>query len=292
MIGFYDLRFGPVSFDFATWLTWARMQAASRDEPLHVVIVPDEDGLGGFARHWGGHDEAATRWRLWHIVLPLCQLGGATVTLAPDRAFAERLRDAEASTWWPSGKAHFMRPIVEAARAGVAVPRLKASEQARHYTADHDLGRTRRIVTLTLRNQPRDPSRNSDDKAWKAFADWLLGRGFAPVIISDADEALRAGAAWLAIADLDLRLALYERAHCNLIGHNGPTVLLWLSEVAPFVEMGCGLPAEPYRAHWETHLGLLPGGQLPWAGPKQRLVWQPDGFDALVAAFEAWEKAA
>lgn len=90
LTAFYDLECGPISFDFITWLVRAMKE---RDrlgcKGLHVVIVPKENGLGGFSRHWGNHDEHAARWRLWHIVVAACPLAGATVTLAASRQQAQ-----------------------------------------------------------------------------------------------------------------------------------------------------------------------------------------------------------
>src|ERR1700693_6095715 len=95
----YDLNFGTVAYDFVTWLVRAKLEQQRRGaERLHVVILPATGGLGGFARHWGPHDAAATYWRLWHIVVAACPLSGATVTLAPTRDYAQFVTGAE---WAP-----------------------------------------------------------------------------------------------------------------------------------------------------------------------------------------------
>src|SRR3990167_10538791 len=164
LTAFYDLQFGPISFDFATWLVRARLeQRRAGAKRLHVVIVPKEDGVGGFSRDWGGYDEAAGRWRLWHIVVACVPLAGATVTVAASRQQAEALRTG--SCWWPAGKAHFMAPIVDAAKAGEAIPKLIPTDAARRY-AGHWLNGDRPLVTLTVRRQGSDPARNSNLDDW------------------------------------------------------------------------------------------------------------------------------
>lgn len=293
LTAFYDLSFGPVSFDFVTWLVRAmleRQRAAA--ERLHVVVVPKEDGLGGFARHWGKHDEAATLWRLWHILLPAAALGGATLTVAPSVAFARQIEHAcrsgrEAIAWWPEGKAHFMGPLVDAAHAGEEIPKLQATDQALRYVdaalRDNDrITAGRPLVTLTLRSQTTDPDRNTNPEAWEAFGQWLLERGYEVVELNDSNQALSEGRGFAEL-DVDLRLALYERAVMNVIGNNGPQELLKFS-AAPYRAMGQA-PTPGWQDHFRKFFHLGPGEQLPWAGPEQRLVYKPDTFENLQAAF-------
>ena len=231
---------------------------------LHVVVVPKEDGLGGFSRHWGKHDEAAARWRLWHIMVASCPLAGATVTVASSRAQAERMRFGE--NWWPEGKAHFMGPLVEAARKGEPIPRLRASEAAQRYVEGwlHGMDDDVHLVTLTLRNQSTDPARNSDGAAWDSFRKWLEDAGYSVIVLRDTHEEIaRCPIGPLPALDVDLRLALYERAAMNCIGNNGPQELLKFSS-APYLVFNLGL--ESWREHFRKHFGMEFGDQLPWAG--------------------------
>lgn len=289
---FYDLEHGPISFDFVTWLVRAMKEADGRR--LHVVIVPKENGLGGFSRHWGKHDEAAARWRLWHIVLAACPLAGASVTLAPTRHFAREIWEREvdqrtskntgrACRWWPEGKAHFMGPLVDAARKGEAIPRLRATEAARRYVAQW-LGDAK-VVTLTMRRQDTDPARNSSE-AWWAFGE-RVKHDFRVVRLYDTNDALADGRGYAEL-DPDLRLALYEHAAMNFIGNNGPQELLKFSE-APYRIVGLGL--ESWREHFRKYFHMEYGEQLPWAGQQQRLVYEPDSAEVLRREFDAWASA-
>lgn len=280
LTAFYDLAHGPVSYDFITWLVRARMIANVAKCPLlHVVLVPNEGGLGGFSRHWGPHDEAATRWRLWHICMPAVQFVGATVTLADSRAQADRLEIG--ITWRSEGKAHLARHLVEAAKKGLQIPLLSASGAARRYIADWLGSETQPVVTLTLRRQDNDTARNSDLDAHKQMADWLRARGCAVHVLGDSHIALQNGRGYAEL-DIDLRLALYERAAMNIVGNNGPAALLWHS-AAPYLRMGAGTVAD-----WSSNLGLAQGEQVPWARAGQRCVYAPDSFSAMREAFEAW----
>lgn len=282
LTAFLDLEFCPVSFDALVFLARARIQAAGRQ--LHVVIVPKEDGLGGFSRHWGGHDEAAARWRLWHIVIAACPLAECTVTLAATRKFAEGIFSgrAPADSWWPEGKTHFIGPIVRAARDGVKVPLFRATQAAKRYVGAH-LGGGDRVITLTLRNHHNDPARNADKVAWDKFARHLLDDGRRIVVLDDTNDALNAGRGYYE-ADIDLRLALYESAVMNVVGNNGPAELMKLSS-APY--MAFDLPTSgDWAKHLEKYSAMKVGDQIPWATPNQRLVYKPSTFANLREEFE------
>lgn len=286
---FYDLIFGPVSYDFVTWLVRAKKEAG--DRALHVVIVPYEEGLGGFSRHWGKHDEHAARWRLWHIVVASCPLVDATVTVAANRRQAELLQSDEPewsdNVWAPEGKAHFMGPLIEAARKGAEIPKLCATEAARRYVAGWLQDTMNPVVTLTLRNQDTDPDRNTDRKVWGEFAAHLRSRAYEVIVLDDTHVALSAGVRGeYAALDPDLRLALYERAAMNCIGNNGPQELLKFSD-APYLAFGQAL-TDGWQNHFRKFFSLEPGEQLPWARPDQRLVYRPDTFEVLKEEFERW----
>lgn len=291
LTAFCDLQFCPVSFDFVTWLVRAMLERDRRGcDQLHVVIVPKEDGLGGFARRWGKHDEAATRWRLWHIVIPACQLAGATVTLSPNRAIATTWRDGVgAKGWWPEGKAHFMGPLIEAGRRGESIPKLKASEQAGRYV-EHWLAGVDDCdgsVTLTIRNQSTDPDRNSNAKAWIALEAWLKNETrYEVIVLRDTQDALMAGHG-IHELDVDLRLALYEQASINLIGNNGPQELLKFSE-ASYLIFNLA-QTDGWRDHFKRYFGMVPGDQMPVARQDQRMVYKPDSFEVMREEFEKWE---
>lgn len=285
LTAFCDLATCPVSYDAGVFLVRAMAERDARGcDALHIVLVPHEKGLGGFARHWGEHDEAATRWRLWHIVMAMIPLTGATVTLAASREQAQSMMSGD--VWWPEGRAHLAGPLIDAARKGTKIPKLLPTEAARRYVAQW-LCWNRKIVTLTTRNQSTHSDRNSNSDAWADVDAWLTENfdNYYVVFLKDTHVALASENGNWSELDPDLRLALYERAAMNLIGNNGPATLLWFSD-APFIQFGFGLPAEKWTKHMAEHLHLKPGDQLPWARSDQRLVWRPDSFEVMREEFE------
>jgi hypothetical protein len=284
-----DLAFCPVSYDFVTWLVRAMHERDRRGcDAMHIIILPKKDGLGGFSRHWGKHDEAAARWRLWHIVMASVPLARATVTLAVDFDHGSELAAMDWShRWFPEGKAHFMGPMVEASRKGEKIPKLQATAAARRYVDSwlNGIKSVKPIVTLTTRDQDTDPDRNTNLKAWGDLHTWLETEGYRPILLNDSNRALARGQGFAEL-DPDLRLALYERAKINLIGNNGPQELLKFSD-APYLAFGQALTAG-WRDHFRKYFHMEVGDQLPWARADQKLIYKADTFETLKHEFQTW----
>lgn len=290
LTAFYDLKFGPVSFDFVTWLVRARMEAKVRGaEGLHVVVVPYEEGLGGFSRHWGKHDAADVQWRLMNIVVASCPLMRATFSLAYSRAHAEQL--AGDIFWWPSEAVHFNQHMVDAAKRGDRIPRLKPTDAAKRYVAEYLKNNHKKVVTLTARQQSTDPDRNSSLKEWARAEEWFTSEGYFVIRIDDTRAALSRGSGYAEFS-VDLRAALYEQSFMNLIGNNGPCILLRYSS-SPYMQFDTAMPFDKWTKHYLIREGLsvADNEQLPWATHSQRLVYRPGTFEIIKEEFERWAGA-
>jgi hypothetical protein len=273
----YDLNYGTIAFDFVTWLVRAKLEQQRRGKKhLHVVIVPNSGGLG---RRWGPHDDAATYWRLWHIVIGAIPLARASVTFAPTRDYVKTL---SGEMWAPQGAVHFLGPLVDAARAGEKIPLLAPTDAARRWAKEWTLGG--RIVTITLRNNNADDGRDSS-QAWHPFADWLHAKGFVPLVLPDTADVLRSPTGVLAAVSIDLRAALYVTAAMNCFVNNGPMVLAWHTG-APFLAFNAALPDELWRKHWQDKLSLAHGDTPPWCSKNQRLIYRSDTLETLIEEFE------
>lgn len=290
LTAFYDLAVGPVSFDVIPFLVRARMAAQQAGcDQLQIVIVPYETGVAGMFRDKRNlYDEHEMRWRLWHLVVPSCILVRAHVAIATGR---KQARTMKADAVWPDGwdgedlktKHYLFGPLIEAGRLGEAIPQLSASAHALCKVKAWYLSLGKPVVTLTTRTTYETP-RNSDPAQWQALATQLEAAGYAVVWLRDTDVALENGSGFGEL-NLDLRMACYQLARQNVIGNNGPAMLLWLS-AAPFAEFDAAMPFEAWRKFWAVN-GLEVGDQLPWAGPDQRLFYEPATADNMTRGLRA-----
>lgn len=285
LTAFYDLAVGPVSFDFIPFLIRAEMAREDAGcDRLHVVIVPAQNGVDGMFRDKRNlYDEHEMHWRLWNLVIASCRLVRAHVTLATDWDQANRLATADC---FPPAWAHqtlqdkpyLMWPILDAARAGRKIPRLQASEHARRHVRAYFESFGKPVVTITNRNT-YEATRNTKDDALALAA--AMRENFAVVMVDDTADELARGYGYGGI-NIDLRMAMYECATMNIVGNNGPAVLLWFSD-APYWHMNAAMPFKHWRKFWEEHIGLDVGAeqQLPWAGRNQTLIYKPMSVESI-----------
>lgn len=263
----YDVPNGQLSYDFLPWLIDAEMTRIREGAPapLKVCFWFGRDGKTGVTL-------PSRRQMLDNVVKPMLDLVGAIESRSMGRS-----------------KAFFgMRDIVRASRAGEPVPMLK------RLLKDNYPDR-KGSVTITLREAPHWPHRNSNLEAWRRFARWLVDRGEHVIFVRDtakADEALPGfatyppGSRWL-----HNRMDLYHGARANLGVSNGPMSLCWFTDKPWLQFIALNEDGHPYwpntPKYWREIHGIEAGGQWPWARPGQRLVWGEDSFDNLV---EAWER--
>ena len=295
LTAFYDLAVGPVSFDFLVFGVKAELaRRAAKCDHLHVVIVPHRHGIGGMFRDKTAlYDEAEMRWRLWNICIPACHLIGASVTLAVDWEQAWRLKTEQV---WPpdwdrqtlTHRRHLIGDVITAARAGAAIPRVRASAHALRKAREACARLRKPIVTLTLRSTYLE-ERNAVRAEWQKALRHIEGRGYAVVWLEDTNTALANGNGYGEL-NLDLRAACYELAELNLQANNGAASLCWFSE-RPYRMFGCAVPA----AEWDglfVKQGLPLGATWPWARPEQKLCYGPYGAAQIIEEFESFRAGA
>ncbi len=259
----YHLGRAPIGFDFVVWLINAELQRrlAGAPAPLKVAFWTGCDvGNDGDARlsargrdHW-----------IDNVFRPALALIGAV--------------EDKRSLIGHCPEVYVTRPLVEAAKQGVDIPRLRS-----RLLAPKD---SRRYITITLREAGHCPERNSKLGAWLSFAKYLEKRGEHVILIRDFDKAEQPLAGFRTQPEVSrnllLRMALYEHAAANLFVSNGPTILAifgsrpWLQ----FVRDADGPPE-----FWRDKIGLSPGEQYPWSAPDQRMIWAPDTYENIVSAW-------
>ncbi len=308
LYAFYDLAVAPLTFDVLWFLTAADLERRRLGlQSMTLVVVP---GPEGGVRHERPDYEAVVdrddrRARIADIIVPAASFlpNLAGVTVAASRGEAETIAFG-AEHVFPGGYEPAMprfassRPSLEASRrdrADIAVLRATTSGLARadSWLAKQDGGR--KPVVITLRGYGYMPMRNSNLKAWIAFAASLDKKRFLPVFVPDTNQPAQDLAALAkfavcaeAAASVDLRMALYERAYLNLGVNNGPMGLCWLNARTRYLTFKILTETAPQTTIASMrHLGFEIGKSLPFATPHQRWVWEDDDLAVIEREFAA-----
>ena len=304
---FYDLETCPITYDFASFLALAELERRQRKLGcVYVVIVPGRRLLREADDYQAAVGPAARRNRIDDIVIPVTRLlptcAGATVCESRKQAVAVyrraggRVLPADYHPRYPT--APNGRDVRRRTRAGEALfPMLRASEAARRELAASLESRVggRRIITVTLREYPYMPGRNSNLESWIAFADGLDSRRYAVVFVRDTGRAkapppegmLRHIVCQSASLDVGVRMALYELAYLNMAIMHGPMELCWYNESCRYlVFLGLG-SAPQTEAEVLRRNEFRIGEPLPFARRYQRWIWERDDLPVIRREFDA-----
>lgn len=226
----YNLQKNIASFNFFEWLLLAQVKGAK-----HVVF----NTYCPKAIKWPIEQ---VRRRINSILLPGPALAGMTCSVGSVGDYVGEPSGVLAVQAWQSGKMKRLRTV-----------RTPRDER----------------YTITLRKTHRANGRDSDEDAWRAFADEIGAR-----VIPDYDvEPMH----------LHDRVALYAGAEMNFFVSNGPAIL------CSFTEYPCMI--------FDTHLaaGSLKsdgvggwGAQYPWMLKNQYAIWEAATLPNIRKHFYAW----
>ena len=153
--------------------------------------------------------------------------------------------------------------------------RLRASDNAHEHIATY-LRYELAPVVITLREAGYWPHRNSNLPEWLRFAEHLKEEGEKVIFVRDTAKAAKPLAEFLtwpkAALNLDVRMALYERARFCFFVANGPAGLAMFSNV-PHVQFQTQYPGAQCP-------------QWPWAAEDQRLICALDSYENLSREWE------
>jgi hypothetical protein len=267
----YNIASGPLAYDFISWLIDQEMIRVREGAPppLKVAFWKSHDGSEPLALQ-----NVAGRRMFANVIRPAIELIGAV----EEPYCGGRYR-----------REHLIADIIKASRRGEQVPRLKINLIPRL-----DPG----YVTITLREARHWPTRNSHVHEWLKFAAYLKKRGERVIFVRDtamANEPITGETTFpIASVDLRARMGLYQQAKCNCFVGNGPSSLAMFSD-QPFIIFNevyaDDHPYYPATGHFlRAMLDLDPDEdqQFPWCRADQRVVWEPDTYDNMVAAWERW----
>ena len=155
------------------------------------------------------------------------------------------------------------------------------------------------VVVITIRQSVFDTVRNSDIDSCLRFAEYLVGKGYFPLIIPDSDSM---DEAWIyenlkftslgisAAKDVVFRYWLYKQAFLNIFVPNGPMGLCYYNPdicylIMKFVLPGsCVTPDKLESPEFSNILNTSKTGFF-WATNLQLLSQLPDNYNSLVEEF-------
>lgn len=279
-LAFYDFSVSPYSYDFVAFLIGARSHGCEK-----VVFVPGD-------RPYQKCTPEQQDFRMKHLMEPLAAHIGYTVCAS--RAEAKVLWEREGKDCFPHGytvdkpvAGHM--PGYASYHTNVIYPLAPKPEVLERVSSS--LG-CKLPITITIRESPIKPGRNSNIEEWKKAAKWLVAQGFWPLFIPDTEGPTQSFAPFDCYSgpakDVDERIALYNLALLNLGVNNGPMAFCFWSQ----------LPVLIYRYHDERfpetsanflEKNLIPVGSQPrWFTDKQRIVWKDDTAENIIEGVKQW----
>jgi hypothetical protein len=254
----YDLRIGPPSFDFLTFLMLAKIHGAT-----NVWIVP-----GTNEAKLGWYTDEEQKKRVESIVIPACELYGMPYKF-------EKLhgKPKDYDFAWPpflgSGKALHNGYMVGWLKSVKTPEPFMPSDEAIAKVFEK-LGRFGRIV-VHMRKTRYQPARSSSDD-WYRWA-----KDHDAYVLEDEPTPL------------DERCAFHELAGLNIGVNSGPMVLSEYSTHRPYIALKMLAGEISTNEDFYSWQGWYPGNQFPWAGKHQMLVWNTtDSYDDIEGAYQTW----
>ena len=153
------------------------------------------------------------------------------------------------------------------------------------------LSNGKKMITITLRETPHQPERNSNIEAWRALVDQYKKQNIIFVILRDYfaiyDQSPIIGEHVIecpeAVHSMSFRAAIYQQADLNLFTGNGPAMLCLLNSKTRYIvfkmstDAASARPEEIFFQH-----GLRFGENMPEASKFQKLVWENDDAPVLI----------
>lgn len=284
MLAIYDLAVAPPTYDFIAFLVAAeRARKQAGEDSFKVLIVRGPDH--GFRKDdLPPRDPAERQKMLENIVFPMCQFVPSCdgYEVAERFLVSERMRGQYV---FPSG----YTPENPVMNYGLAVMASCANEgvmplAVRDFTPDPDL------VTITLREAPYWPTRNSIVAEWIKVAAYLTDKGKRVVFVRDtakADEPIEAyETSPEASRDLGARMRLYASACLNLFTGNGPAwVPAFCSQISLMIFKVLAPNAPCTNEEFFARCGFPKGSQF--MRPGMKIVWEDDNAETIIREIEA-----
>lgn len=305
----YDLRYLPETFDVFNFLCVAEMHRRDYGfSCVKVVVLPpaiqserEEQYLTDYERQW----RLRNITQLAPCFLPSCR----GVDICADRREWARYPTTPTNVF-PLGfsvsgdtktlgdNCTSYRHLIEDRAKGNDPRCLEVPAVAHQYAQQWiqlNVPQGKKLITISLRESPLQPLRNSNIAAWNQFAQAISGDAFHVVVLRDAERVFDApldgfeGVPFFneACFNLMLRMGLYANAFLNLGTSNGPThAMVYFKEMRYLIFKH--IVEDYHGSSTAAHVArsIEVGTPFPLCGPGQAFIWTDDRFEDIALAFD------
>ena len=293
----------PITYDFGHFLVHADAirQLTSKEALIDLTIRADN--FRDFTLRDSRVDEHEKWWRIKSIILGCCSILDTISNIKILKNYSPSInqkydlpsnydemfhnKDGEITEKELLGSMELYRPsrFMKLYQNGANFKIFKGTE---HANQQIKLSLNTEYIVLTIRFSKYFSERNIDISEWFKFYEYLVAQGHIVVVVPDQEDCFRSREytkfPWVvfepAAFDVDLRMALCCGAKLNFASSNGPSSLLCFSE-AKFLLFDLLRGGTNGKSFWERHNGFPVGGNYPWLGQNQRLVWEDSSFETL-----------
>ena len=293
---YYDLKYAPVTNDFAGYLVLCNaVRQSMRAESMGVTIVADQ------FRNSSPREKQTPRrekeFRLGHILskLPylIPEVSSLDITTTPlteiklpafPGGYPGRPDDQKQIPYLNT----YLHPFY--GQEGINLRPFRATEQAKFFI-NNLFGDD--VITISLRTSHFKADRNSNLDEWYKVYQELKQSKFRPVVIPDFDDCMREKLYtkydWEVFTpgsfDFDLRLALQEKAINNLAINSGVAYPLCHSD-CPYIlfKWVTDTVSSTSVEHHKHNFLMDYGDNFKWAAPNQHIIWEDDNADTILKA--------
>ena len=299
----FDLEIAPITFDIVIFLIVSEYEATKAGKKGFVIVFVPREKLPSY--EWDDYDsifdEERKLWWFNNIVLPITSLTPKCkgVYILPRRSDVSRFvekKDVFPPLYDGVNLRYQNAEIYRKLNRPGLVEGPRANKQGHRYIEKwHSVNKIDNpVVTITIRQSEFETMRNSNISEWLRFIRFLQESDYFPVIIPETDmafvtEDLFPGVcifrecAW----NVGLRLALYESSYLNFFVSNGPSALCFWNSKCSYIAMNMlagGSVVDTEQAYMSE--GIKTGDDFKFALPNQRLNWQSDTYDNILAEFK------
>ena len=295
---YYDTKFAPITFDFATYLVVADCyRQFNKIDYISLNIM-----FKNFRKRTEReliYNEDEMNWRVKHILLNVSHLLPSVKQIEYSKFNISSLKFPFFPPNYPPRRQdppyvipYLAKELFYFKDKNINIKPFHSTKQASYFISN--IISSQKIITITLRSSSVQEERNSILEEWYKFYKFLISRDYKVLVIPDFEDFMTKKSFskydwevfYPAIFDLDLRLALYENSHDNYIVSNGIAQILIHSNAPyklfkPIVSTINQTTIEWYK----DNLKINPGDNFWWANNNQYIFWDIDYFDNLINSF-------